>query len=98
MLVRPVLQSVVFTSAAHIMPDVSIVSANLATVCMESLLYGSFFVLFWLSTFLLGRRVQHIPDHQASMPAGSKNAFKSPMFVASVCIFCTVTAVRFLFV
>ncbi|KAI0769075.1 hypothetical protein BD413DRAFT_493603 [Trametes elegans] len=70
------------------MAPISILASNLGTVCVESALWGVFFVLSITSLVLLVRR------HQENSAPGcvSKTFLKSPLFIASVVLLCTVTA------
>lgn len=69
----------------------SLVTANLATVCVESVLTGIFWVLYAGSTYLLVQR--HRMQAVQAAGASTRSLFKSPMFIASNIIFATVTAV-----
>lgn len=73
-------------------PEVqSLVTTNLATVCVESALTGIFWILYAGSTYLL---VQRNRMHAAQAAGASTRSFyKSPMFIASNIILATVTAV-----
>jgi len=62
----------------------SIVSSNLAALSMDSLLYGVYFVLFCISTFLMVRR-QH--RYVNSLPV-----MRNPAFVGGMFLFMVVTA------
>ncbi|EED80156.1 predicted protein [Postia placenta Mad-698-R] len=66
----------------------SFISVNLATVCLESLLYGIFLTLYVSSTFLLLSQ-----GHRKLVAAGaaSYSILRAPMFIAAHVIFCTVT-------
>lgn len=68
----------------------SFISVNLATVCLESLLYGIFLTLYVSSTFLLLSQ-----GHRKLVASGaaSYSILRAPMFIAAHVIFCTVTAV-----
>ncbi|EIW79978.1 hypothetical protein CONPUDRAFT_58530 [Coniophora puteana RWD-64-598 SS2] len=69
-------------------PDttVPLVSVNLATVCIESFLYGIFFVLTVSSVYLL------IWRSRMSNGGHSRSAvFTSPMFVAAIMLFVLIT-------
>jgi len=67
--------------------EISLVSVSLATVCIESFLYGIFFILFLLSTYLLFTR------HQLTSPKRSPlSILATPFFSATLCIFVTITA------
>ena len=73
-------------------PEVqSLVTTNLATVCVESALTGVFWALYAGSTYLLVQRNRM----QAAQATGisSRSFYKSPMFIASNIILVTVTAV-----
>lgn len=67
----------------------SFISVNLATVCLESLLYGIFLTLYVSSTFLLLSQ-----GHRKLVASGaaSYSILRAPMFIAAHVIFCTVTA------
>ncbi|KAH9934651.1 uncharacterized protein B0H18DRAFT_869432 [Fomitopsis serialis] len=67
----------------------SLVTTNLATVCVESALTGVFWVLYALSTFLL---VQRARDRAAQTTSSARSIYKTPMFIASHIIAATVTA------
>ncbi|KAH9926158.1 uncharacterized protein B0H18DRAFT_876555 [Fomitopsis serialis] len=71
-------------------PEISqLISVNLATVCIESLLYGIFFVLYGASTYLLIR--QSRAKVAAEGKHSSKSVYRAPMFIAANSIFLTVT-------
>ncbi|KAJ7190449.1 hypothetical protein GGX14DRAFT_483129 [Mycena pura] len=66
-----------------------LLTVNLATLACASLLYGMFVVLFASSTYLLvGRYIAS--QKLASAPRNS--VFRSTVFIATVCLFCAVTA------
>ncbi|KAH9842683.1 uncharacterized protein C8Q71DRAFT_794063 [Rhodofomes roseus] len=67
----------------------SLVTTNLATVCIESALTGVFWVLYALSTFLL---VQRARSQAAQTGSSTRSIYKTPMFIASNFIALTVTA------
>ncbi|KAH9842576.1 uncharacterized protein C8Q71DRAFT_876571 [Rhodofomes roseus] len=70
-------------------PEVSqLIPINLATVCIESFLYGIFFVLYASSTYLLVRQGRA----KAAAEHGSANSvYRAPMFIAAQIVFLTVT-------
>ncbi|PCH38040.1 hypothetical protein WOLCODRAFT_96350 [Wolfiporia cocos MD-104 SS10] len=68
---------------------VSLISANLAAVCLESFLYGLFFLLHGISTYLLVRQAQH---KRAVTGTSFPSAIRTPIFIAAQIIFSTVTA------
>ncbi|KAJ7734754.1 hypothetical protein DFH07DRAFT_844461 [Mycena maculata] len=75
--------------------QVPVIDANLATVCLESALYGIFLLLFITSTALTVHRhryTRHMWHRQ--VPAGSikPRSFLNPMFLASIALALTVTA------
>ncbi|KZT68211.1 hypothetical protein DAEQUDRAFT_766586 [Daedalea quercina L-15889] len=67
----------------------SLVTTNLATVCVESALTGIFWVLYAASTYLLALRGRERAAQAGSSP---RSVFKTPMFIASHIIAATVTA------
>ncbi|KAH7906259.1 hypothetical protein BJ138DRAFT_1163063 [Hygrophoropsis aurantiaca] len=69
--------------------QVPLVSANLATVCIESFMFGIFFILSLTSGYLLVRR-NSMPFKSSTPNSGS--IFQTPMFLAGTCLFVTVTA------
>ncbi|KZT00807.1 uncharacterized protein LAESUDRAFT_527375 [Laetiporus sulphureus 93-53] len=70
--------------------ELSIISVNLASVCMESFLYGIFVLLFGVSTYLLIRRGER--QRQMSTSGATRPMWKTPMFIAAMIMACTVTA------
>lgn len=66
---------------------VPFLGANLAVIVIESLFYGIFFILFSTSIYLTIRR------HQQSAGTTTRPLYTSPMFIASLLLFATVTAV-----
>ncbi|GBE88079.1 hypothetical protein SCP_1203080 [Sparassis crispa] len=70
------------------MGEVPLVSANLATVSIESFFYGIFFVLFCSSTYLMVQRQRQLNSTGSS----SKPIYKSPLFIAGLAMFTCVTA------
>lgn len=82
---------VLFTEAQRglAMAVVSLLSANVATLCIESLLYGVFLVLSVASMYMLVQRSRastNVPWHAKS------TLFITPMSVAAVLLFMTNTA------
>ena len=71
--------------------ELSLISVNLATVCMESFLYGIFFILWATSTYLFLRRDKQ--TSQLSAAVSSRPMWRTPMFMAGSLICVTVTAV-----
>lgn len=75
-------------------PEVAqLIPINLATICMESFLYGLFFILYGTSTYVLvrqGQRKMAAEGQQSRM----NSVYKAPMFLAAHLIFLTVTGVR----
>ncbi|GBE80421.1 hypothetical protein BKA93DRAFT_828405 [Sparassis latifolia] len=67
------------------MADVPLVSVNLASLAIESFLYGIFFVLFVTTTWFLLQRAKH-------EQAGIQSAFRRPLFLAGIAMFLTITA------
>ncbi|KAF8990611.1 hypothetical protein BDQ17DRAFT_1255653 [Cyathus striatus] len=65
--------------------EVPLVSVNLATVCIESFLYGAFCILFVSSLYLL-------TNHQRVTSTSKKRLKINPLITSSVCIFITITA------
>ncbi|KZT73701.1 hypothetical protein DAEQUDRAFT_703475 [Daedalea quercina L-15889] len=68
--------------------DLSLISVNLATACMESYLYGIFCILWGTSTFLLLRRGRE----QQAAGLSNRPIWRTPMFIAGSLIAVTVTA------
>ncbi|KAI0725166.1 hypothetical protein C8Q72DRAFT_760139, partial [Fomitopsis betulina] len=67
-----------------------LIPINLATICMESFLYGLFFILYGTSTYVLvrqGQRKMAAEGQQSRM----NSVYKAPMFLAAHLIFLTVT-------
>ncbi|TFK38844.1 hypothetical protein BDQ12DRAFT_682592 [Crucibulum laeve] len=64
--------------------EILLVSVNLATVCIESFLYGMFFILFVTSLYLLAVR-------QKTTNAGG-SVFLTPLVFGSILIFVTITS------
>lgn len=74
------------------MAAIPLISANLATICVQSFFYGIFFVLFIVSMYLRVYR-QHQLSEQ-SVPANNPPLlYIAPMFIAAICLFMTITAV-----
>ena len=71
--------------------ELSIISVNLATVCIESFLYGIFFILWGTSTYLFLRRDQQ--TSQVSAAVSSRPMWRTPMFMAGSLVCITVTGV-----
>lgn len=76
---------------------VPLVSANIATIFLESFLYGNFFVLTITSVYLLAYRRKRLLASQH--PQGAARAvaavlFRSPMFLGAISLFVTITSVR----
>ncbi|EGN92090.1 hypothetical protein SERLA73DRAFT_79886 [Serpula lacrymans var. lacrymans S7.3] len=69
--------------------EVSLVSANLAAVCIESFLYGIFFVLSMSSVFLL--IVRHRSQYTQYPAKSRRSILTSPIFVGTILLFITVT-------
>lgn len=69
--------------------ELSIVSVNLATVPMESFLYGIFTVLFVASTWLLLQRDRD----QRNAGVSSRPIWRTPMFLAAVFMYLMLTGV-----
>ncbi|CCM02394.1 uncharacterized protein FIBRA_04492 [Fibroporia radiculosa] len=67
---------------------VSLISANLATISIESFLYGVFVMLYTSSVYFLVQRGQR---KLISLGLPAKSIYKAPMFVVAHIIFCTVT-------
>lgn len=72
----------------HSMVEIPLVSISLATICIESFLYGIFFTLFLFSIYLLVVRHNSTVSNRSSV-----SILLNPFFFASLCIFVTVTAV-----
>ncbi|KAF9476886.1 hypothetical protein BDN70DRAFT_138739 [Pholiota conissans] len=71
--------------------EVPLVSANLATVCIESLLYGIFLILFVLSTYLLATR-KLTSEKTPKGKSLTSLALRNPLIVSSLLIAVTITA------
>lgn len=71
--------------------ELNLLSVNLATVAMESWLYGIFFVLSTTSTYLLIRRGQELNKSHGG--SSSRPVWRTPMFMAGALIFLSVTGV-----
>ncbi|EPS94468.1 hypothetical protein FOMPIDRAFT_1134324 [Fomitopsis schrenkii] len=74
---------------------VPLVSANIATIFLESFLYGNFFVLTITSVYLLAYRRKRLLASQH--PQGAARAvaavlFRSPMFLGAISLFVTITS------
>lgn len=75
---------------------VPLVSANVATIFLESFLYGNFFVLTVSSIYLLAyrqRRLLASQHPQGSSKAVAAGLFRSPMFLGAISLAVTITAV-----
>ena len=85
------------TLTARDMAAIPLVSADLATIFLESFLYGIFFVLGLSSVYLLASRQKHLlQGGRSQAPFFStviKQLCKSPMFVGAISLFVTITAV-----
>jgi len=68
------------------MARISIVAANLASLSLESLLYGAFALLFAASTYLFAYRAMLGPS------PGVRSMFKRPLFAASLVLFVCITS------
>ncbi|KAI0365486.1 hypothetical protein BV20DRAFT_954147 [Pilatotrama ljubarskyi] len=78
------------------MAPISVLATNLATVCVESALWGVFFVLGVTTLVLLVRRTSEIrvqvrSPRRLRRPVG-RRLWRTPLFVASCILLCTVTA------
>ena len=76
---------------------IPLVSANVATIFLESFLYGNFFVLTVSSVYLLAYRQKRIlaSQHpQGAAGAVAAGLLRSPMFLGAISLFITITAVR----
>ncbi|KZT71226.1 hypothetical protein DAEQUDRAFT_810186 [Daedalea quercina L-15889] len=74
---------------AVVIPMLSII---LVTVCIESLLYGIFFVLSVISLYILARRREDIVNAALNVRGKRRIAYMTPMSVAAIFIFITNTA------
>ena len=78
---------------------VAIVEVNLATVCVQSALYGVFFVLAVtaLVVLIMRHKREHAPSQFATSASQSRAVLlglsRSPLFFATVILLFTVTAV-----
>ena len=76
-------------------PEVAqLIPVNLATVCLESFLYGVFFILYGTSTYLLVRQGQQKVAAEG-LRSRTNSVYKAPMFLAALIIFLTVTGVSY---
>lgn len=73
--------------------ELSLISVNLATVCMESLLYGAFLVIFGTSTYLLVKREREMTSSSMAPGHYHKSIYKTPMFLGSILIALACTGV-----
>ena len=74
-------------------PEVAqLIPVNLATACLESFLYGLFFVLYGASTYLLVRQGQEKLVVEG-LRSRTNSVYKAPMFIAAHIIFLNVTGV-----
>lgn len=69
-----------------------LVPANLGTVCIESHLYGVFFLLAVTSIYFLVRREKHNMRRKQFTTGICKSLFKQPMFAAAIALLITITA------
>ncbi|KAH9838016.1 uncharacterized protein C8Q71DRAFT_796358 [Rhodofomes roseus] len=74
---------------AAVIPMLSVI---LATVCIESLLYGIFFVLSIISLYILARRREDMVNAALNVRGKRRVAYMTPMSVAAVFIFVINTA------
>lgn len=75
------------------MSEVSIVKANLATVCIESFLYGIFFVLSVTSMFVSLHHRRPLAGESLRSRLFLRSVCRSPMFIAAIVLTMTITAV-----
>lgn len=75
------------------MAKVSLVSANLAALCVGSVLYGIFFVLAVLSIYLLVLRRREIAA-KSPVASAPRPIYLTPIIVAAIAISITITGVR----
>jgi predicted membrane channel-forming protein YqfA (hemolysin III family) len=68
-----------------------LLAVNLAALTSSSLFYGMFVVLFSTSMYLLVGRYLATRQSRASH---QESIFRSTVFIAAICLFCAVTAVR----
>ncbi|PCH37101.1 hypothetical protein WOLCODRAFT_109578 [Wolfiporia cocos MD-104 SS10] len=74
------------------MSGTSLISASIASICIESFLYGIFFVLSIASMYLTVRRREYLVNAPTSIRAVRQVAHITPMSVAAICLFMTNTA------
>lgn len=74
------------------MSGVSLLSANLATICIESLFYGIFLVLSTASLYLLARRREQLISSPLNIRVVRQVSYMTPMSIAAACLFVTNTA------
>ncbi|KAH9923869.1 uncharacterized protein B0H18DRAFT_1013828 [Fomitopsis serialis] len=67
-------------------------SVILVTICIESLLYGIFFVLSVISLYILARRQEDMVNAALNVRGKRRAAYMTPMSVAAVFLFITNTA------
>lgn len=72
--------------------ELSIISVNLATACMESFLFGIFFILWSGSTYLFLCRDKLVAS-DVSAAASSRSIWRTPMFMAGCLVCLSVTGV-----
>lgn len=75
--------------------QLDLIAVNLATVALESWLYGIFCVIFGTSIYLLVRRGREHSQGTGGSSRIARSVWKSPMFVASCLIAMSVTGVSF---
>jgi hypothetical protein len=75
--------------------EVSLLSVSLATVFIESLLYGIFLTLFVMSTYLLATRKlkENMPLKNARSNGFLTLCLRNPLILSSFLIALTITAV-----
>ena len=72
---------------------IPMLSVILVTICIESLLYGVFFVLSVISLWILARRREDMVNAALNVRGKRRIAYMTPMSVAAVFLFITNTAV-----
>ncbi|KAI0820900.1 hypothetical protein BC628DRAFT_1329406 [Trametes gibbosa] len=87
--------SIVTAGLSRLMPRTSMtaVGVNLALACIESLLYGMFFVLAMTSlAVLVGRHTKRSSSYSGRTGCRSDRIWTSPLFVATMLLLATVTS------
>lgn len=79
------------------MPEVSLASVNLASVCIESVLYGGLVVLVPISLCFLVRRQREREQQPLTNGVVRRPYFATFKFTATLCMFVSITVVSQLY-